>query len=388
MRLRQPSRRQVLLALAGAAVTAQILLLSPSSLEHPGGPLGERPLRRDDLRRLIVPNGEALAPGIPEDKVPNYNVEDFHYLSSSGGKRQWKILAARAHMYTQENLVHASSTQAYLYSDGAAPADPQGRPPAPRPGVSADDQNAVIITAREAKYSTNSKELEMYGQVMTSFPDGLTLRSEYMRYDSATRALHVPTDYPVAGESSPGDGKLVRFKSRGMDFPLQSSAIILPETVEFEMSRLDGTSGQTARVKSKGKQAGIPDTTRILADRCEIYREERRAHFSMRPERPASERFVRVAQPRLHLQSREVTLFYQELDRRLKYMNASQDVAIKEEGDEGDPIRYATAGQADFDTQVNRIFLSQLPQVYQDNDTVTGEVVTIYRDTDIVEVEQ
>jgi lipopolysaccharide export system protein LptA len=77
---------------------------------------------------------------------------------------------------------------------------------------------------------------------------------------------------------------------------------------------------------------------------------------------------------------------------------AYEDVLIKQIEDEKKPkpkpspgsgpiLKYATAGQADFDSESNLIILTEFPQVYQDNDTVTGDIIKMHRDTDIVEVE-
>jgi len=50
-------------------------------------------------------------------------------------------------------------------------------------------------------------------------------------------------------------------------------------------------------------------------------------------------------------------------------------------------MKYATGGRADFDSHKNVIVLTEYPQVYQDEDTVTGDKILLHRDTDIIEVE-
>ena len=70
----------------------------------------------------------------------------------------------------------------------------------------------------------------------------------------------------------------------------------------------------------------------------------------------------------------------------LQYLVTYEDVVIKELGKK-ESLRYGTGGRADFDTRRNVIVLSQYPQVYQDNDTITGDIILVHRDTDVVEVE-
>ena len=56
--------------------------------------------------------------------------------------------------------------------------------------------------------------------------------------------------------------------------------------------------------------------------------------------------------------------------------------------DEDKPqLRYATGGRADFDARSDIVRITEFPQAYQDNDTVTGDVIILHRDSDLVEVE-
>jgi lipopolysaccharide export system protein LptA len=66
-------------------------------------------------------------------------------------------------------------------------------------------------------------------------------------------------------------------------------------------------------------------------------------------------------------------------------MTLHDDVLVREIGKPSQ--RYGTGGRADFESQRNVIVLREFPQVYQDRDTVTGDVIIVHRDTDIVEVE-
>jgi lipopolysaccharide transport protein LptA len=103
--------------------------------------------------------------------------------------------------------------------------------------------------------------------------------------------------------------------------------------------------------------------------------------------RPLKEKFVHITQPRFKVRSRRVDLEYGSVIRELHLMTAFEDVFLQEVG-ELKSLRYGTSGRADFDTKRNVIILKDFPQVYQDQDTVTGDVIIMHRDSDIVEVEQ
>jgi lipopolysaccharide export system protein LptA len=62
------------------------------------------------------------------------------------------------------------------------------------------------------------------------------------------------------------------------------------------------------------------------------------------------------------------------------------DVLVKETSKDG-PNRYATAGQADFDSAQDIVVLTKFPQVYEGDDTVTGDRIILHRDSDVIEVE-
>ena len=67
-------------------------------------------------------------------------------------------------------------------------------------------------------------------------------------------------------------------------------------------------------------------------------------------------------------------------------MEARGDVTI-EERKKNASFKYATCGKAQFNSRRNIVRLTDLPQVYQGRDTITGDKITLYRDKDLVEVD-
>ena len=97
-------------------IVAQILLLSPSSLEQ---------TKTNNIMvdpQSLVPKTEVtLAPGIPSQRVPEYSINKFSYLSSQGIEKQWNLLAERANLYNAEKLVHARQVTAFLFNPDGQP---------------------------------------------------------------------------------------------------------------------------------------------------------------------------------------------------------------------------------------------------------------------------
>lgn len=331
--------RPILLAGVAMLILLQIILFSPSSVEEEGTKSGIDP-------EVFIPeNDRTLATGIPKNKVPDYTVERFSYISTQGTEKEWKLDSDEADLFNHEKLVHSKIIKALLY-------DSQGK--------------ITVVTGKEAKYIMGNRDLEIFGAVKTVFPDGFELTSEYLHYRPMEKSIHIPASYPVKGR-----GEKLSFDSQGLQFQMTQGRIVLPES---------------CRVFS---QSPTQEKTTVTSDRCVILRKEQIAHFSMHSKRPVASRFVEIQQPSLLVRARRADLNYGDPIRLLNYIIAYEDVLIKEipQNSSQKTLKYGTSGQASFDTQRNTITLTEFPQVYHDDDTVTGDVIILHRDTDIVEVE-
>ncbi len=367
MFLRKKRFHRLFLCVLGALVITQIVVFSPSSLDENKSEIG--PIDPLLLTQNVSPNNEkTLAPGIPKNRIPEYRVDQFRYVSVQNGLKQWRIKAETAFLYNPEKLNHSRIVTAYLYDSG-------------------DGDQVTIVKGLEAKYLLNEKDLEVFGNVETLFPDGFEVHSDYMRYHPSEHHIEIPTHYPVTGVSHEATGQKFSFASSGLDYILGESMITLPQAVTVI---LQGSAAQPP------VNSGVPEMTKIESDHCLIFRKLKLAQFTMNPHRPLQTRFVHITQPTLFARSRRADLNYGDFSQVLQYLTAYDDVLIKEVTDKlsRNPIkdkkpvlRYATGGRADFDTQRDLITLTQFPQSYQNEDTVTGDQIIMHRDTDLIEVE-
>ena len=342
--------RPILVVAVAVIVVLEIVALSPSLLDEnpPSVPISPE--------ALFAKEEQTLASGVPKDRIPEYSVEKFSYVSTQGGIKQWKLVAERAYLYNGEKLTHGRIIRAELYDAG---------------------DKVTLVTGKEAKYYLNERDLEVYGDVVTVFPDGFETHSEYLRYRPQLKRTDIPQSYHVIGQGKEEDGQDLAFTSSGLHYDMKNAMITLPKDAHVVMTR---------RGPKEGDNAGVPDETVIDSDHCVIDREERLAHFTMYPSRPLASRFVRITQPDLFARSRTADLHYGDFSDLLQYLIAYEDVLVKEKNAEG-TLRYGTGGRADFDTRRDVIVLREYPQVYQDHDTITGDVIVVHRDTDVVEVE-
>ncbi|MFZ9596431.1 MAG: LPS export ABC transporter periplasmic protein LptC [Bdellovibrionia bacterium] len=349
-------RPLLLLGALGAIIIKWVFGLSapfsaPFDDTRTSKPLAPSPL-------LMLDQEASLIPGFPQPERAEHTVEQFKHVSIQNGEKQWRIEAQKAFFYTRQKLVHVRTAQAFLY-------DREGK--------------ITTVSGDEARYSMHPKDLEIFGHVKTILPDGFEINSEYMRYRPETRRLEIPKNQAVHGLSHSiepqGPGQTLEFWSHGLIYSMKDSIVDLQDQVQVTL------------IPHPANASSPPEErTTLHSDHCQIDRKNNLARFSMNPHRPVSLRFVHIVQPNLWTRARSADLYYGDFSRALRYLTTYDDVLIKELG-EKDVLKYATSGRADFDRKNRAIILRDFPQVYQNQNTVTGDQITLHQDTDIVDVE-
>jgi hypothetical protein len=388
--------RPLILAGVVSAIIMQIVALSPNSVEESRD--STAPIEAD---ALLPKEKVTLAPGIPKGQVPEYTVDQFNYVSTHESVRDWNLIAATAYFYNSARMVHARTVKAYLFdpdgkitvvtgqeakysmAGGATAASAQGTKPSATPAP-------ISALAASGKTTVaNDRDLEIFGDVVTTFPDGFEVHSEYMRYRPDQRTVEIPVQYQASGRGKDANGQILSFKSRGMYYSRKAEEITLPHDVKVTLESQSSKSGTF----------GKSDSTMIESDRCVINREQKLASFTMSPNRAIQERFVRVTQPTLFSKGRRGELNYGDPNgatpgsKMVHRVALYNDVLVKEtvppeqRGLKEGPLRYATAGQANFEGTQDIVVLTKFPQVYENEDTVTGDRIILHRDSDVVEVE-
>lgn len=370
----QPVRWRPILAFGlGGLVFIQILAFNPSRLEEEG------PASAISEESLLPKLNEKieLSAAIPKDRVPEYTIEGFQYTSTQGGKKIWRLDSDHAFFYQPEGIVHTQVVRAEIYDSAG---------------------QTTVATALEAKYDEKRKDLEMYGDVVVTFPSGLVIRSPFALYRIVERDVIVPNQHRVEGENKEKD-EVLRFASNGMKYDQNANLITLNSAVRADITKVTGE---------------LVETTTITSDYAIIDKNKNIARFQMLDTEGAPTRFVQIDQPRMKAKGRKAEFYFAsarsektassdtaQSKARVKQMRLVDEVKIEEEPralssasknprNRGREVqkRYSTSGIAEFDARKNIIILKQYPQVYQGRDTMTGETIIVHRDSDIVEVEQ
>jgi len=353
--------RTVLAVSLGLIIFIQILAFSPIRLEADAPP---PEMSEEEL--MPVAKDSPFLSTVPKDRVPEYSVEGFQYVSLAGGVKQWKIQADHAFFYQKEGIAHTLVVKAIVYDK---------------------DGKETHVKGDEAKYFFSTGDLEVFGNVVTTFTDGLKTKSQYMKYTGLTRNVDIPISYVVEGWSDPTANKdTLEFEAFGMNYQNSTQKAELLSQVKVFAKR------------DLGKPGG-PEKTTIVSDRAVVDRNRSLVRFFMADQPGKKIRLIGIDQPGMKCEARRAEFQYGAKEKQLRTVRALEEVKIEEVPQmttdyKNNPRakaplkRYATAGLAVFDTIKNLIILRDFPQVYQDRDTITGEVIILHRLSNLVEVEQ
>jgi len=318
---------------------AHITLLSPSGLEEDLS--DTRSILPSEVLGFFQNEGSTLAPAVPHKIPPNYAIRDLEYLSTDQAGQRWRMLARKSFSYEASHLMHARDCT-FFGKDG-------------------------VVQAKEALFSETSNIVELFGSVVATMNDGTVILSEYAKVMTAgdTHVL-IPMTEPVTGHRPLSKTSSFRFESMGLDYQAKEKELKLLSQVHMHI---------------------LTDRpTHIDADYT-IYRETKREVESlMMMSRPLEQQFVKAKQKDLDLKSRRLLTTLEE-NQTLQRMDAIGEVEFWDRSDPLHPAR-GTGGRAQYFEKQNVIFLTDYPQMYQDSDTITGDVIKYDRIHDTIEVDQ
>lgn len=338
--------RVTLIVVVAFFVILQILFLRPARLEKNEGSAKRGMFK--DLASMIQAKR-------PNDEV-RYTIQKLHYTAVEGEAKQWEIEADTAFLYNDSQQVLANNVRIRMF-------DPGGK--------------ITIIVGREARYAMDSKDFDIKDDVTATFPDGFWIKTEVAHYSSKTGI--VSTQEPFRGASLPGKSDLLEVWGRGFEAPRAGPVIKIFAETHARIHR--SSDGEISDVRS---------------DKANIDRFSHVTEFFMNQQTD----FVNSDLGSLHVRSKKQEAKQgEEADQnsnaksesgRIQYLIAREDVLIRETdvAKSKNGLKYATCQRADFIAKENKIVLTGFPSAYQQFDTVTGEVITIYRGKNLVEVNQ
>lgn len=263
--------------------------------------------------------------------VPDYLMRTLRYVSMQSGKQEMELFAKTGTVHLQEEVLYGDEIDSYFYNEHGEKTRLQGE---------------------KGVYRMQEQELRVSGNVRSLSPDDFAMVTEAATFDAAKRILKA--DVPVEGESQ---GKGIWMRGNSAESPIDTNIVYF---------RGD------AKARYDDKKYG---DTNVRGDFARLDRSKQKVVFNDN---------VVIVQKDLHVTSQLASIFYDSLDRtgnQLNYMQAEKDVVIRQSEN-----RFSQSQMAEFFADSDTVVLTGFPSVFDGTDTITGDKLTLYRSSGVVEV--
>lgn len=267
--------------------------------------------------------------------VPDYRMQNLRYVSVKSGDREVELRAKTGDFFIEKYELGLKDMSGTVFNEKG---------------------EATAFIAQRGVYHMQTRKLSLYDQITATAPDGFQLYTDDLQYALTTRMLRAP--HSLRGQSADGNVKIAAEKGES--------------NVSLQQIRLTGNAtGQYIEPKH-----GL---TTIRGDAAEMQRGDDSLTF---------ESNVKVTQGKVAMESRTATLHYAKAppgklrakEGSVRYLVARDDVVIREQAG-----RYTRSQVAEFYGVTDTIVLTGYPSVYDGDDAVSGDRITLYRSTGVVE---
>jgi len=266
--------------------------------------------------------------GLVRAAVPDYRMTNAHYVSVKAGKLELETHAAEAAFNLTTHRMQAKTVVALIYNAA---------------------EERTVVTADRADFRMDDRVLELHDNVNSLSPDGFLLQGPEVIYALKNRMLTAPK--PVYGQT------------------FLKEAQVWGDTAEGSLDEKKVRLNHNARALYQEAKHGA---TRMRGDSAVLDREEAKVTFRNN---------VKVEQGEVTATSVLGDLYYSSTERGIRYMSLNEDVLIKQPDG-----KYSHSQMAEFFAPTDTIVLTGFPAVYDGEDAVTGDKITLYRGTGVVEV--
>lgn len=283
----------------------QVLIGFPISLEH-------------SVEPSEIAQAEEHVEGTKGDR--EHEMGTIHVVEGREGNRDWELFAEQAMGSENQGNLKVTDVKVHFYSKGRL---------------------EFVVTGKTGQVDTKTKDIKIFGDVVTRASNGYLFKAEEVDYEAASRMLRSPGKVKVFGPKDTQDGDL---SLEGGSLAAQVDEGFM--TVKPQVVAKRTISGSRSFiVRSGGAKLSRIDSSVEFFDQVVIEIE------TMRIEGPKA-RFV--------------------------YRNKSdllQSVLFQGGVKVSDIDKYATSEQVRFDPEQNQFVLTGRPRVVQNQDEIVGEQI-------------
>ncbi len=261
--------------------------------------------------------------------APDYRMVNSRYVSVKSGRKDLEAVATQSSFDFVTRRMDGDDVTIYTYRD---------------------DKRQNKITAKHGTFFMNERRYVLTGDVLNeTLTDHYYAKSQLVNYHMNDRIADTPGQIEIWNQDRTmqmwGD------RSRG--------------DLGTEVMWLYGNAHANYLEPHRG-------LTKIRGDEAELIGAEDRANFYKN---------VKTEQGDTVGTSEEANLYYAPTAKNVRYLTLRTDVKITEAGG-----RYTRSQVASFSAPTDTVTLTGFPSVYDGDDTVSGDKITLYRATGVVEV--
>jgi LPS export ABC transporter protein LptC len=267
-------------------------------------------------------------PGQRKTAVPDYAMVNAHYVSVKAGHLEVETHAKEASFNLTTHQMMASNVVSLIYNA---------------------KEERTIVTADRAQFLMDQRVLHLNDHVQSLAPDGFLMKTQEATYTMGKRLLTTST--PVEGRTFE---KEVQVWGDRAESALDENKVHL--------------LGNARAVYNEPKHG----ETRMRGDTAVLDRTEEKATFVKN---------VKVEQKDITGTSDTGDLYYSSHEKGIRYLSLNTDVVIAQPDG-----KHTRSQEAEFFAPTDSIVLTGFPSVYDGDDVLTGDKITVYRATGVVEV--
>ena len=261
--------------------------------------------------------------------VPDYHMVDARYVSVKQGRREIEAFAKESNFDFVARTMVADNLLIFTYTD---------------------NKRKNKILGKTGTFFMDERKFILKGDVLNeTLGEGIFAKSESVNYRLNDRIADTQSPVEIWNE----DRSLLMWGDRSR------------ADLDANVMWLYGN----ARANYNEPRRGL---TKIRGDEAELVGNEERANFFKR---------VKVEQGDIIGDSDEANLYYAGAAKAVRYLTLRSDVKLTEKSG-----RYTRSQVAEFSGPRDTVVLTSFPSVYDGEDAVSGDKITLYRTTGVVEV--
>lgn len=256
--------------------------------------------------------------------VAEKKFEGVHVVETKEGVRDWELFSDQAEAFETQNQWKLQRVKVIFFSE---------------------NQVQFTVTGDRGWVDTQSKDIEIVGEVVMLSPLGYRYQSDKLFYQASRRRLHTPEPVSLRGPASQGAKESqIRVQSMGLESFVDEKRVRLLKSVQAQRQVLNR------------------EELKISSSQAEFSNLDHSVLFSGQ---------VQVLQGNLKIEAPEMEMRTQESQDVLKSVLFRGGVKLM------DDRKFASSDQVLFDPELNQFELQGKPRVVQDQDEILGEKIVL-----------